>query len=183
MESTTTVGGLISGSVATTVANTIGSFSLPIDITVVLVLFLALFGIGFLLKKGHFIGFIASLYFAILLYLRVPNLDRLLISTGTPLFSFLSHLLVFFLFVVVGFVLMRQIVAVNPSYRSLFRFLEIALLAATTAGLLIALSYHVIPLASLYDFAPMIDRFFVESNYFFWWLLAPLFAIIITTRR
>jgi hypothetical protein len=51
--------------------------------------------------------------------------------------------------------------------------LGLILLSFLAAGFLLALAYHVFPVAQVYHFTPALDMLFASKTYFFFWFIAP----------
>lgn len=61
-------------------------------------------------------------------------------------------------------------------------FIQLAFLSAAIAGMLIAVSIHILPVEDVYTFNVATRALFESSQAFFFWLLAPLAAIFVFGR-
>jgi hypothetical protein len=66
--------------------------------------------------------------------------------------------------------------------RSTSGFLGTAILSGVTAGLILAIAVHVLPVQTLYTFSPPTMALFASPEMFFWWLLAPLLGLFFFGR-
>ncbi|OGG47627.1 hypothetical protein A2761_01495 [Candidatus Kaiserbacteria bacterium RIFCSPHIGHO2_01_FULL_51_33] len=156
---------------------------LPFDYFLIGCLFAVLLALCWWLGIGRMSIAILSVYVALLLYQNFPYLEKLLISTTSSRDLFFSHLLIFLAFALFGFLVLNRLNALTGSLSMLPGTFEYILLAATSTGLLIAIGYHLFLIDLIHNFGLTIDRLFAQPNYFFWWLLAPLVAIFLSTRR
>ncbi|HEY4517266.1 MAG TPA: hypothetical protein VJI74_00020 [Candidatus Paceibacterota bacterium] len=158
-------------------------FSISADILIIGTLFVILLALAWWLGIGRFSALILSLYLGLVLYLNFPFTNQLLFLTATSQDTFFSYFFVFAVFSIFGFWVLRRYGALGSSLATAPGAIEYFALAATTTGLLLAIGYRAFPLDLLYNFSPNIDRLFAPPELFFWWLLAPLIAIFLTTRR
>jgi len=155
----------------------------PADLLIVFILFGLLLGLGFQYGKRRIVALIFSLYFASFLYLYFPYSDFFIQSDlGTlELTALIAG--VFFVFFILLFIILIRIINVSFPQSSGRRWLEATLLSTATTTLILALLYHVIPIAPLYDFSSPIDRLFESPEYFFWWLIAPLVVLFFVGKK
>ena len=154
----------------------------PFDILVIAVVFIAFFGYALPYGKGGIVALIFSLYTALLLYSHFPYIERFLLFQDTEAQLFFSHVGIFMVFAIIAYVVLRRIVYGAFSNGTTIRLFEAGLLGAATTVLLLAILYQALPVAALYDFSEPVDLLFEPSYFFFLWLIAPLAAILLTTR-
>jgi len=155
---------------------------LTLDALVVAGMFALLLGYALRYGKGSIIALIFSLYTALLLYLHVPFVEQFLFFKETETQLFLSKAGIFIVFVVIVQVILRRVIYGDFPSSTSGRLLEAGLLSASAAALLLAISYQVLPAATLYDFSASVDSLFEPSAFFFLWLIAPLAAVLLTNR-
>ncbi len=155
---------------------------ISVDMLVVGVLVVLLLAFGIHYGRNAAITLIVALYIALALYANFPYTDRLVLLKNSAHGVLYSHLVIFFLLMALGYAMLSRVLLPDFSARTPGRILDSIILALTTAGLLVAFSYHIFPLDSIYNFGPAIDRLFASTTLFFWWLIAPLGAIYISTR-
>src|SRR3989344_3603059 len=180
MEATTTVNALFSEGV-----NTLTGLSISTDAAIIGTLFAVLLALAWWVGVARMSAILLSLCLAVPLYLNFTYVNKLLSLSlaGTAQGTFFSYLLIFAVFALFCYLVLRRYASAGSTYGQLAGAVEYIMLALTGVGLLLAIGYRILPLVLLYDFNPGIDRFFAEPNFFFWWLLAPLLAIFVSTRR
>ena len=77
------------------------------------------------------------------------------------------------------FIILRRVVVSDFLYVGIF---GLAALSFFAAAFLIALAYHVFPVADVYNFTPAIDLLFAPKEYFFWWFIAPAVGLFFLAR-
>jgi hypothetical protein len=77
------------------------------------------------------------------------------------------------------YLILRRVVVSDFLYIGIFGTLILALLGAT---FLIAMAYHVFPVADVYNFTPAMDALFAPQKYFFWWFVAPALGLFFLAR-
>lgn len=159
----------------------IRDFSL--DFIIIAITFAVLFVLSIHFGKGAIITLIFSFYVGLLVYLHFPYIERFLFFTETETQLFLSNAIVFLTFVIISYVTLSRVVYADFSEKTAGRLLEAGLLSASAALLLLAFSYQILPVTTLYNFGAPVDLLFEPSNFFFLWLIIPLAMVILTTRR
>lgn len=155
----------------------------PIDLLIVFILFGMLLGFSFRYGKQWIITLIFSLYFASFVSMQFPYTDRILGSqAGNIELTALIVAAVFTFFIIIYVIFNRITRSVFPSGSSL-RWVEAGALSLVTTGLILALSYHVVPVTEVYDFSLPLDRLFEPPEYFFWWLIIPLAVLLFVGKR
>lgn len=116
---------------------------------------------------------IAALYAAIPLYSAFPFtlslLDNPYMKIG-----------LYFVFALIGFVTLSGLSYFMAS--DSIGFLRVTVLSILTAGLLIAIGVHVLPVEKVYSFTPSVRTLFASNQAFFWWLAAPLIGLFFFGR-
>ena len=154
----------------------------PLDLLIIFVLFGLFLGVGFQYGKRRIIALIISLYIASFVYLQFPYIEKIL-SFDAGVFGVTAVVVsVFSVFFIVLYITVHRVVRASFPLRSGRRWLEAALLGIFSTTLVLALSYHVIPIEEIYDFSEPIDHLFESTEFFFWWLVAPL-VILLTVGK
>ena len=109
---------------------------------------------------------IAALYAAIPLYQTFPFTSLL------PAGNVYVQIGLYLGFVLIGTVAFSGLSAFLA--RSTSSFLGTAVLSITTAGLVLAVAIHILPVQQIYTFSAPTLALFASAQMFFWWLLAPL---------
>jgi len=154
-----------------------------IDVFVIAALFAALFAYTLYHGKESIITLILSLYVALLVFIHFPYKERFLLFTETEMQHLISNALIFGVFVIVSYLAFAPLLRNRYAGHTRKRWFEALLLSAATIALLIAFSYHVLPIASLYTFGEQIAGLFAPSQLFFWWLVAPVAVLLLVGRH
>lgn len=141
--------------------------SLSTDIFVIVAIVGALFLWGMLRGTDTLVAFVLSLIGSVALYLAFPYEEMLRTSPALPiaLFIFLVSIL---------YVVLISVVSVYSFSGGAVAWLKNGLLAIAGGGLLVAISYHVVPIAFLYEWAGALDLLFASPDMLFWWMIVPL---------
>lgn len=126
-------------------------------------------GLAFYFGRDRLLALIAGVYAAIPLYQAFPY-DGILPPGGAPV-----EIGLFLAFVAIGtlaFSGMSFFLAKSDS-----SLIGSATMSVATAGLLLAVGIHILPLEELYSFSAPTRALFESAEAFFWWLLAPLAAL------
>jgi hypothetical protein len=150
----------------------VGNFLVLIVLAVVLFFFAVRAG------RALLISLILALYVGFALFTVFPYKETLLVG-DSALARAVAGIVLFAAFTVFPYILLRRVsttgaLSINP--------ISLALLALATGGFVLALGYHVLDIASVIPLTPSLDALFAPDRYFFWWFLAPLAGIFITTR-
>lgn len=157
-----------------------GAFTTDAIIILAVFFLFALYSVRY--GKSRSIAAIISLYIGMLLFLSFPYLEEATLLKASEAQVMLSQAAVFlFGAALVHAIVSRSVLAEYPM-QPLLKYLQVALLSLSGTALLFAFAYHTLPLGALYNFDASIDNLF-SSQYFFWWLVLPLAALFITTRR
>lgn len=152
-------------------------FALGSDFFIVLALFGVLFFFAWYMGRGPFVGLIISLYVGYALYTLFPYLSYL--PTTPPIATLGAALALYIGFSGIAYLILRRAIVSDFIYVGIF---GLAFLSLLTAGFLLALLYHLFPVAPLYTFTPAVDFLFAAKEYFFWWFIAPLIGLFFLTR-
>jgi hypothetical protein len=157
--------------------------NMSIDTIILIIIFFILFVYGIKFGKRKIISLMLSLYASIPIVYFFPYLQEISFFGDTDKAVLYSQIGLFVLVIVLINVVLSRIVSFELYHRGLRRLIENGFLALASGGLLIAISYHIIKISELYDFAGPIDVIFASSTLFFWWTVAPIIVIFFTTRR
>lgn len=127
---------------------------------------------SFYFGRGRIISLSASLYAAIPLYMVFPYTEFI----TTPLLHIVLYLGLAFL-ALIAFSGLSGFIAEGS-----LGLVKMVILSAAVAGMLIAISIHVLPVESLYTFSAPTRALFESGEAYFFWLLAPLAAIYVFGR-
>ncbi len=158
-----------------TVAETVTNA--PLDVIVVLALIVAFCLYGRYAGKSRLVSFILGIYPGMLLYTFLPSQAKALFAD-----SIFAQCITFFAIIALIAVLLRRVVHSSFTGSRMSRWFESILLAVFAVGLLVVAGNHVLPESGL----PLISSelpFVTAPGFLFWWLIAPLMAVIFLTRK
>lgn len=157
--------------------------NMSLDMIILIAIFVALVVYGLRYGKYRMISLMLSFYIVIPIISSFPYLKSFSFFGESTNAATYSQIAVFLLIVVFLNVILSRFVCEEFPSRGLRRLIEAGVLSISSGGLLLALSYHIIPITALYDFAAPIDAIFASTTMFFWWLIIPLAALLFTVRR
>ena len=120
---------------------------------------------------------ILGLYFALLISLKFPYYERLNEIFGRMASSATVSIIVFAVFTVIFSLLMDRLLFYRideGAFQGLGKKIFLSLLATI---LVMVYSYHVLPITNLVDPGVTASLLFSSNEYFFWWLIFPLFGL------
>lgn len=176
---------MVSATAITDYIDLVGAYarSFSVDAFVLVGLVVVLFFFGLRYDKGSIIALILSLYVALLAYIHFPFKEQILLFGANDFQILVSNAILFSLFTIIIYTIINRVFYAEFPSRSGRRFTQAFLLALAGTALLIAFSYHVLPITSVYDFGASVDALFAPSSLFFWWLIAPLVVFLFVIRR
>jgi hypothetical protein len=150
------------------------------DVIVIAALFGGLMWFSVRYGKARIVALILSLYVGLLFSTHVPASFANLLGEGQ---GTLSQSLIFALIVVASVFLIGRATAGEFSLYGFRRYADAVVLSTGALLLILAFWYHVLPLQEWYEFGKPIRDLFASKELFFWWLAAPLAALLIASRR
>lgn len=145
---------------------------------------IAVFGVFlfFALKKGRqtVTNIILGLYLALLISIEFPFYDVILGSASNPKSESILMLIVFGAFTFSATVLFHRILPREYDETSFEGFGRKLLLAAAGTVLVMAFSYHALPVTDLITPGSPIQYLFGSESSFFYWLLIPIIVLFLT---
>ena len=158
------------GGTLQTVTEQVINFSTDFFAFIIVAAVVAVF--AFYTGRSRIVSLLAGIYAAIPLYVAFPYTDIL----TTPL----MHILLFAVLVAAGMIAFSGLSAFVAEGG--VGFFNIAILSGVTAGVLIAVSIHILPVEQIYSISAPTKALFASSESFFLWLLAPLVTIYFLGR-
>jgi len=136
--------------------------------------------LGYAMMRGKqsLVNLILGLYFALLISLKFPFYDRILSGVDNARLS--DSVIIIGIFVVFTFLATLFFTRLMPrdyddsTFSGFGKKLILALLAS---ALVMAYSYHVLPVTELITPGSPIQMLFSGDSYFFLWLLAPMVGL------
>lgn len=125
--------------------------------------------------KGRYalINVIFGLYLALLISLKFPYYNKLLGDGNNAI----AKIVIFLVFVVIGIILLRKHIP-GDDFESAFQGLwKKILLAAMATILVMAFSFHALPVTEIITPGTPIQSLFAPEQNFFWWMILPLIVL------
>lgn len=141
-----------------------------------IIVFAVVFAYGMVRGKQSLINLILALYFALLISLEFPYYDKILGNVDGQ--QSIVMIIVFAVFTVGGIFLFERLMPTDPDEAAFSEFGKKAALAVLATVLVMAYSYHVLPVTDLITPGSPIQTLFGHEQYFFWWLLAPAAGLL-----
>jgi hypothetical protein len=155
----------------------IGAWDAISGFLVIIIPTFVLFYIGWYIGRGPFVAILLALYSAYALYAVFPFVD--LLPSAPAITALATRLGLYGALALLFYIIMRRIVVSDFLYIGMMGIMLLSLLGAT---FLIALAYHVFPVADVYQFNAALDPFFAPSRYFFWWFIGPAVGLFFLAR-
>lgn len=120
---------------------------------------------------------ILGLYFALLISLEFPYFDKVFSYTNKMVSNSVTTMILFAVFTIICSILMDRLLFYRIDETAFAGFGKKALLALCATILILAFSYHVLPITTLVNPGPSASFLFAPDQYFFGWLVLPLIAL------
>jgi hypothetical protein len=158
-------------------ANSLGSGDFWI-IAGILILF---FFFGLYIGKSHLMALIIAWYPAAFIYgiLPLSVVQKFANGSGTTLF--IINLVVFLIIFSISYNTISRSLGFGNGFGGFFQAIQVILLAAGFADLLLILVCRIIPVSAFYNFSPTVINFFANQNYYPWLLLSPIILAFLTS--
>lgn len=141
---------------------------------------IVVFGVflGLALLKGRYllVNIILGLYLALLISLKFPYFSVFL-NSGSDASNAIVMIALFAAFTIAGSLLFRRHIPGDDFETAFHGFGKKLLLAIMATVLVMAYSYHALPVTELITPGSPIQSLFAPQEHFFWWLIAPLVAL------
>lgn len=143
------------------------------------VLVVASIFIAIALRKGRqtITNIILGLYIGLLLTLQFPYYDTLLADVSEEGSRALFSIVLFAVFTILATWLFARVLPREYSEGMFEAFGSKLVLALAGTILIVLFSHHVLPIQELINITTPLSSVFAKTEYFFWWLLAPLFIV------
>lgn len=120
---------------------------------------------------------ILGLYFALIISLKFPYYERIYAFTGQLVSNTVVAIILFAVFTLLSALLMNRLLFYRIDEGLFSSFGKKLILAISALVLILLYSYHVLPITKLIDPGTSANYLFASSDYFFWWLIAPLVGL------
>lgn len=155
----------------------LSAWSWASDFLIVIILFAAFFLLAWYIGRAMLLSILMAFYAAYAVYAVFPYQSYL--PTAPALTALLAHIGLYAALSFLFYIILRRVVVSDFLYIGIFGTIILAFLGAS---FLLALAYHVFPVADVYNFTPAIDALFAPKAYFFWWFSAPAIGLFFLAR-
>ncbi len=142
-----------------------------------LLTFVALLLFSIVRGRRAITSLILGLYFALLISLKFPYYAQIYGVAGKAVSETVLSIIVFAVFTTIFSLLMDRLLFYRIDESAFEGFWKKILLALFATILVMAYSYHVLPITSLIDPGFPANLLFAPQEYFFWWLVVPLVGL------
>ncbi len=153
------------------------AWSFASDFLIVLILLSVFFLFAWYVGRGPLVAVLLAFYAAYALYAMFPYMSYL--PTAPALTALLAHIGLYLGLTLAFYIVLRRVVVSDFLYIGIFGLIALSFLGA---AFLLALAYHVFPVASVYTFTPAVNILFAPQQYFFWWFVAPAIGLLFLAR-
>ena len=147
------------------------------DFLIILILLSVFFLFAWYVGRGPFVAVLLAFYSAYALYIAFPYMS--LLPTPPATTALFAHIGLYLGLTFAFYIILRRVVVSDFLYIGIFGLIALSFLGS---AFLIALAYHVFPVASIYQFTPALDILFAPKAYFFWWFSAPAIGLFFLAR-
>lgn len=147
------------------------------DFLIIIILFGVLFLFAWYIGRATLVSVLLAFYAAYAVYAVFPYAKYL--PTAPAMTALLAQIGLYASIALLFYIILRRVVVSDFLYVGIFGTIILSFLGAT---FLIALAYHVFPVATVYNFTPAIDLLFAAKQYFFWWFSAPAIGLFFLAR-
>jgi hypothetical protein len=154
-----------------------GVISLLHESLFMVIVFLGFFMYAVSAGRQAIINLILALYLALLISIKFPFYDLILGSAGSKKAESLVMLIVFAVFTIGATILFARLMPREYAEGKFEAFGKKILLTCAATVLVMAFSYHALPVTEIINPGSPIQGLFGSESSFFYWLLAPLFIL------
>lgn len=146
---------------------------------VLLVLALIMLGFSYKAGRGGIISLVIAFYAGYALYFVFPYTEDILEAGGSTMVKAIISIALYTAATFVPFHFIQRLTSGGFGVLSIVPRLALSFLAA---AFLMALAYHVFHISNIYTFPDPLNSLFAPDEYFFWWFIAPLVALIFLVK-
>lgn len=160
---------------ATTYASTAWGFAS--DFLIIIILFGILFLFAWYVGRATLVSILMAFYAGFAVYKTFPFMSYL--PTAPAMTALATQVALYAALTLVFYIILRRVVVSDFLYVGIFGTIILSLLGAT---FILALAFHVFPVAAIYTFTPAVAALFSPISYFFWWFSAPAVGLFFLAR-
>lgn len=152
------------------------AWSAASDFLIIIILFGILFLFAWYIGRATLVSILMAFYAAYAVYSAFPTSY---LPTAPALTALLANIGLYAGLTLVFYIILRRVVVSDFLYIGIFGTVILSFLGA---AFLLALAFHVFPVADVYHFTPAVDMLFAPKAYFFWWFAAPAIGLFFLAR-
>jgi hypothetical protein len=162
--------------VTTTSASSAGNLMiLGGNFLALVVLFVVMLGFSYKAGRGGIISLLLAFYAGYAIYILFPYTDAIISAGGTQIIKAGISIVIFGIATYLPFHFIQRL---TSSGIGVLSFVPRFVLSFLAAAFILALGYHVFHLSKIYTFPEPMNTLFGPDQYFFWWFIAPMIALI-----
>ena len=147
------------------------------DFLIIIILVSIFFLFAWYIGRGQLVAVLLAFYCAYALYTMFPYMSVL--PTAPAMTALLAQAGLYAGLTLAFYIILRRVVVSDFLYIGIFGLLALSFLGA---AFVLALAYHVFPVASVYNFTPAVDALFAPKAFFWWWFVAPAIGLFFLAR-
>ncbi len=147
------------------------------DFLIVIILVSIFFLFAWYIGRGQLVAVLLAFYSAYALYAMFPYMSAL--PTAPAMTALLAQAGLYGGLTLAFYIILRRVVVSDFLYIGIFGLLALSFLGA---AFVLALAYHVFPVAPVYNFTPAVDALFAPKAFFWWWFVAPAIGLFFLAR-
>ncbi len=147
------------------------------DFLIIIILFSLFFLFAWYVGRATLVSILMAFYASFAIYKVFPYMSYL--PTAPAMTALLAQVGLYAGITFVFYIILRRVVVSDFLYVGIFGTIILSLLGAT---FLIALAFHIFPVATVYSFTPAVAALFAPVKYFFWWFAAPAVGLFFLAR-
>ncbi|MFA5998113.1 MAG: hypothetical protein WC814_01880 [Candidatus Paceibacterota bacterium] len=153
------------------------AWSAASDFLIIIILLSVFFLFAWYVGRGPLVAVLLAFYSAYALYVMFPYMSYL--PTAPAMTALLAQAGLYLGLTFAFYIILRRVVVSDFLYIGIFGLFALSFLGA---AFLLALAYHIFPVAEVYNFTPAIDLLFAAKAYFWWWFVAPAIGLFFLAR-
>ena len=153
------------------------AWSAASDFLIIIILLGVFFLFAWYVGRGPLVAVLLAFYSAYALYVMFPYMSYL--PTAPAMTALLAQAGLYLGLTFAFYIILRRVVVSDFLYIGIFGLFALSFLGA---AFLLALAYHIFPVAEVYNFTPAIDLLFAAKAYFWWWFVAPAIGLFFLAR-
>lgn len=153
------------------------AWSAASDFLIIIILFGILFLFAWYVGRATLVSVLLAFYAAYAIYIAFPYSSFL--PTAPALTALLANIGLYAGLTLAFYIILRRVVVSDFLYVGIFGTIILSFLGA---AFLLALAFHVFPVAAVYNFTPAVSALFAPLKYFFWWFAAPGIGLFFLAR-